>query len=351
MKPLLCVFTLIALLSACNLQSGSLVGVEEDSGSASTPSDAPASDDPADSSSGTEGGTDTGTGGCVNVDTLSTDTSDTSPGATEPETEPDTATQTETGTDTEPQTDTDTGTDADTQTEPDTQTDTDVPPACPSDMVLIPAGATAQITAAFCMDRYEASRSDATATSFGSVETIAISAKNRLPWYANPMNAAAFAQFSAACTAADKRLCTAEEWFASCGGPDHTTYATGNSFDVEICNNVATFCDDYCADHSIPPASCNTNISNCGYYCGTGSSYNVCWEITPTGTFINCTNGFGTFDINGNLWEIVTSSSAASGYQIRGGAINCAAPATRLQCTFAATWTDLFAGFRCCRDL
>ena len=70
----------------------------------------------------------------------------------------------------------------------------------------------------------------------------------------------------------------------------------------------------------------------------------------PTGDFFACTNDYGTFDICGNVWEIVPSDTDLRGYEVRGGAFNCAGASARLQCTFNAGWTALYAGFRCCRD-
>ena len=103
-----------------------------------------------------------------------------------------------------------------------------------------------------------------------------------------------------------------------------------------------TFCDEYCEANGIPPAECST-APNCGY------TYN-CFHASPTGAFPGCTNTFGTFDITGNAWEVVPSQSDPRGYEVRGGAFNCASAAVRLQCTFNASWTALYAGFRCCLD-
>jgi Notch-like protein len=193
---------------------------------------------------------------------------------------------------------------------------------------------------AYCIDRYEASRPDATADSAGIDESSASSRPGVMPWIENPMSYAAFEKFQSACTAAGKRMCTKEEWFLACTGPAGHTYVFGDVFDREICNCVDTFCDDYCAEHGISP--CSTG-DNCGY------TYN-CFHAVPTGQFSGCTNEYGTFDIVGNAWEIVPSTSDARGYEVRGGAFNCAYASTRLQCTFNAGWYDLFAGFRCCAD-
>jgi len=158
----------------------------------------------------------------------------------------------------------------------------------------------------------------------------------------NPMNQAALQKFQAACQAAGKRLCTKEEWFQTCTGPKGNAYFFGNVFDREACNCVDSFCDDYCAENGIAPGDCNISTT-CGY------SYN-CFHAVPTGTFPGCTNEYGAFDVNGNVWEVVPSADDPRGYEVRGGAFNCASPEVRLKCTFNAGWDQLYAGFRCCRE-
>ncbi|MBN1653394.1 MAG: SUMF1/EgtB/PvdO family nonheme iron enzyme [Deltaproteobacteria bacterium] len=205
---------------------------------------------------------------------------------------------------------------------------------CPEDMV--PVGS------AYCIDRYEASRPDATETSAGTDESVAVSRADVLPWAVNPMTAEHFERFQTACRAAGKRLCTKEEWFACCTGPKQTYYVYGDDFDRETCNSVDTFCDDYCRDNNIASEECPIG-SDCGYM------YNS-FHVVTTGFFSKCTNEYGTLDINGNLWETVPSDSDSRGYELRGGAFNCAQAANRVNCSFNATWSELYAGFRCCKD-
>jgi hypothetical protein len=205
--------------------------------------------------------------------------------------------------------------------------------SCPADMVAVGH--------AFCIDRYEASRPDATATSQGVQTSVAMSRPGVLPWMVRPMSAADFTQFQAACAAAGKHLCTKNEWVAACSGPEQNPYVYGVTYDRETCNCVDTFCDDYCEQNAI--ASCSTS-ANCGY------TYN-CFHEVPTGELTGCTNMYGTFDINGNVWEIVPSDSDSRGFEVRGGAFNCAGAAERVSCSFNATWSDLYAGFRCCKPV
>lgn len=239
----------------------------------------------------------------------------------------------------------------------DTDTDSEVAPPCPSDMVPVND---------YCIDRYEASREDATPTFQGSAQGIALSRPGVLPWYVNPMTSEAFSEFDAACRGAGKRLCAADEWFATCGGPSNEPYVFGNLWDPTICNSVDTFCKTCCDILGI--ADCPTT-ANCGYSAALSQSpytpetcfitedYNldtcpVCFHVTPTGAFPQCTNETGAFDINGNVWETVSVPPDVDtrGFQLRGGAFNCGSPSARFQCDYNAAWSALYAGFRCCKD-
>ncbi len=250
----------------------------------------------------------------------------------------------------------DAGPDVAADVAPDAASSTDGgPAACPPEMVLV---------GAFCVDRYEASRQDATATSAGSDETVAWSRAGVLPWYVNPMSAAALGRFEAACQAAGKRLCTSDEWLDTCQGPGRSRYFFGDDWDPTICNSVDTHCRECC--DLLGLATCPTG-ENCGYSAELTSSYtpetcfisadygrdtcHVCYHVMPTGAFPRCTNGSGLFDVNGNVWEVVPvpTTDDSRGYQVRGGAFNCGSPSSRFACVTNASWDDLYAGFRCCK--
>ena len=189
-------------------------------------------------------------------------------------------------------------------------------PALPDSATPIrcPLANMVKVAEAFCIDLYEASRLDATETSAGQVETVALSVEGVLPWQVES-NAAA----EAACVAAGKRLCTAAEWLVACQGPDGTVYSYGDTYEETTCNGIDTFGDP------------------------------TLWEfkLMPTGSFPGCTNSWGVFDINGNLWEHVAGGSDKT---VRGGAFNCGDSRTLHRCDYIPGWVPSARGFRCCAD-
>ena len=192
---------------------------------------------------------------------------------------------------------------------------------CPDGMV--------PISGVFCADVYEASRPDATAGSYGSDRSRATSREGVLPWFSSDSSEMNQEIAAAACQAAGKRLCTALEWQVVCGGPSDLSYCYGDPYDPTICNGIDTYCD------CDPYPHC---------YDDCGSSFHV----MPTGSFPGCTNTFGTYDINGNVWEVVASDDGLDHY--RGGAYNCKDSEALHACSYDATWDPSAKGFRCCAD-
>jgi formylglycine-generating enzyme required for sulfatase activity len=162
----------------------------------------------------------------------------------------------------------------------------------------------------FCIDRYEASRPDATATSYGTDNSRAQSVEGVYPWQVVSNEEA-----EAACESSGKRLCSPEEWQLACQGPNGTVYAYGDAYQPAVCNGIDTFGrTDY--------------------------------HLTPTGALPECANEWGVFDMNGNLWEYV---SGGSDLTVRGGAFNCIDSATLHRCDYIpGSWAPSALGFRCC---
>lgn len=175
--------------------------------------------------------------------------------------------------------------------------------SCPADM--------AAVGAAFCVDRYEASRPDATATEAGVDESRAVAAAGVLPWEVRD-NAAA----RAACQAAGKDLCTAQQWRAACEGSSKTVYGYGDNYEPQHCNGIDLF-------------------GRSGFH------------LLPTGSLPACQSDWGAFDLNGNLWEHVQDGSDRT---VRGGAYNCNDSRTLHRCDYVpGNWSPSARGFRCCR--
>lgn len=218
--------------------------------------------------------------------------------------------------------------------------ETDRPPdtSPPPDTGLVdgcPTGMTA-IGGAFCIDRYEASRPDATSTSVGSDESWATSRVGVMPWKVDESS-----QAQAACQAAGKRLCTAEEWYTTCIGPSGTVYAYGDSYQADTCNGIDANCD---CESGAPDCACDEHGGPYqGCYADCGGSIGM----EPTGARAGCTNAYGVWDINGNVWEYVDDSVQ---YPVRGGAYNCGDSASYHRCDFVPTWNPSARGFRCCHD-
>ncbi|MBU1413067.1 formylglycine-generating enzyme family protein [Myxococcota bacterium] len=195
---------------------------------------------------------------------------------------------------------------------------------CPTDMVLIESR--------YCIDRYEASRPDATAASPGSNSSMATSRPGVVPW-----SNSSLADAAGACLAAGKRLCSPLEWETACRGPDHSIYSYGDAYEPATCNGIDAFCNcgagSACEDELFCP------FAHCYGTCGAN------FHPVATSSFAQCTNEYGVFDINGNLWERVEGGAG------RGGAYNCSDSESLHQCGYVANWGAQALnnfGFRCC---
>lgn len=209
---------------------------------------------------------------------------------------------------------------------------------CSADMVLV--------NGSFCMDRYEASRPDATADSAGTDASYATSRPGVLPWFSFSLTRQ---DAATACAAAGKRLCTPTEWQTACQGPAQTVYGYGDTYDPITCNGIDRFCRcgsgqacesvtpcpyPHCFNQpppgGSPPASCGADF-----------------HVEPTGNEAGCVNGWGIYDMNGNVWESVNAGDAQQHF--RGGAYNCSDSELLHRCDYDATWGPSARGFRCCR--
>jgi hypothetical protein len=201
------------------------------------------------------------------------------------------------------------------------------PIICPDEMV--------GIENRFCIDIYEASRPDATATDPGSDDSMPTSRPGVLPWIVGSRLAA-----RQACQAAGKDLCDQQQWELVCRGPDNTVYSYGDDYDPETCNGIDKYC--YCDAGSDCEDQDPCPFPHCYGVCGAD------FHVGPTGSHAGCTNAYGVFDINGNLWEFVQHGAEILP---RGGAYNCLNSEQLHRCDYVPSPTFLppARGFRCCR--
>jgi hypothetical protein len=154
-------------------------------------------------------------------------------------------------------------------------------------------------------------------------------------------------QAMAACMASGKRLCTADEWERACRGPDGTQFPYGPARQAGACNDdvrpvhpvieVATFlglpADQWWRD------GMNEPLIN-----------QLPGSLLRTGERSECTNGYGVFDMVGNLHEWIDDPDGT----FRGGYYMD----TTLNgdgCQYVTTghdfrYHDYSTGFRCCLD-
>lgn len=196
------------------------------------------------------------------------------------------------------------------------------PTPCPIAMALVPVG-----EGAACVDRWEASRADATSTSAGLASALPPASRAGVyPWSKLGQAAA-----STACVAAGKRLCTFAELGAACAGPAPLLFPWGDTYDDTACNGYASGLD----------------------------------KVALTGSFPGCVSPEGVYDLSGNVQEWTGTQSDKGNTCVFGGdyhpgnlsavenqdSESCAP--TLFQCIAygdpeAAIYTNL--GFRCCAD-
>jgi hypothetical protein len=187
------------------------------------------------------------------------------------------------------------------------------------DMILVDLGGLK-----FKMDRYEASRPDATSSWPGVEEDRRCVNPNVIPWTYVP-----FSEAKAACEATGARLCTADEMLTACRGAELNAYPYGMSYEPDTCNGLdfgALGVDVLLGTASPSIQSCRTTL---GIHDLSGNAAE--WTSTQTGTTPN------------NLPIFIA----------KGGSYK--SPALGLACSFALSRFASNAilpelGFRCCQD-
>ena len=191
------------------------------------------------------------------------------------------------------------------------------------DMVEVQIGATH-----FFIDRFEASRPDATSSDAGLVEDQRCVSPGVLPW-----TSCTVAEAAAACAQTGHRLCTAAELRLACESAAGNLYPYGNTYQPLTCNGL---------DYDGIPGGANDNV------------------LVPTGTLAQCIAPGQIHDVSGNAAEWTSTITSNTGppnnldiHVAMGGSYET--PKLGLACSFdfsrfAENSIRPELGFRCCRN-
>jgi hypothetical protein len=206
--------------------------------------------------------------------------------------------------------------------------------ACPSDMTLV--GHT-------CVDKWEGSlveiRADLTEVPFSPYEAPnghRVRAVSRAG--VAPQAHISMVEAQRACKASHKRLCHAAEWRSACRGPENTRYPYGPSRVDNACVDTGRTSPMAVLHHGEHDSrTMNDPAAN-----------QLDNTVEATGATASCTNGYGVYDMVGNVHEWADDGAFHGGYYLdtKLNGEGCSYTTT----AHARTYYDYSTGFRCCAD-
>lgn len=216
---------------------------------------------------------------------------------------------------------------------------------CPSDMALVDDR--------ICVDRWEGSlvertpRGERAWSPFVPVDGHELSVRAVSRAGVVPQGYISGQQAQLACLASGKRLCRASEWERACRGPDDTTFPYGNVRRVGVCN------DDVRSVHPVAEVAVQVGLAPDRWW-RDGMNQPLINQLPDsllaTGARAGCTNGYGVFDMVGNLHEWIDDPEGT----FRGG-YYMDTTKNGDGCDYHTTghdfrYHDYSTGFRCCMD-
>jgi hypothetical protein len=212
---------------------------------------------------------------------------------------------------------------------------------CPDDM--------ASIGGRFCVDRYEASLVEKTASGELKPWPPFLSPEGAGTYVAEsvagvvPQGYVSGAQAARACAAAGKRLCAPVEWRAACGGSQGYAYPYG-----------PTRVPGKCHDSGVAPLLVyHAEEARTGW--GPGAlndprNLQLAGTVAKTGASADCVNDYGVHDMVGNLdeWTADPNGTFQGGFWLDIDLHGEACAYRTIAHDFA--YHDYSTGFRCCAD-
>lgn len=197
----------------------------------------------------------------------------------------------------------------------------------------------------YCIDKYEASLVETGASGeehpyspYSSVGKHHVRAVSEPDVY--PQGYISETEATEACAGSGKRLCKASEWQLACRGPEKKQWGYGDAREVGRCNDngknpvMSLFGPRYDAK--------TMNRSQLNQMDGT---------LARTGEHAGCSNGYGVYDMVGNLHEWIADANGTfnGGYyqDVEKNGVGCGYQTKAHE----ARYHDYSTGFRCCADL
>jgi len=200
----------------------------------------------------------------------------------------------------------------------------------------------------YCIDRYEAGLVETLPTGeekpfspfsalIGNETVRAVSEP-----HVYPQGYISATQASRACAASGKRLCKITEWVTACRGPDNKRYGYGDQRQVGRCNDNGK--NPVLTMYGPRFTAATMNQPQLNQLEGT---------LSKTGDHTGCSNGYGVFDMVGNLHEWVADPGGTfyGGYYQDVSSWGHGEGCNYQTTAHEARYHDYSTGFRCCADL
>jgi formylglycine-generating enzyme required for sulfatase activity len=209
----------------------------------------------------------------------------------------------------------------------------------------------ADVEGIFCIDRWEASLVEITEhgerpfSPYKTPEGLRVRAVSQEGVV--PQGYVSRDQAERACKESGKRLCAEDEWTVACMGAPAHAFPYGDERSKGACN-----------DSGISPLHVFYAEAPETYQAGPMNDPRLNQQpktVAKAGEFARCTNGYGVFDMVGNLHEWVDEGPDANGHgRFRGGwygdAENNGPGCFYVTSAHEPKYHDYSTGFRCCAD-
>jgi formylglycine-generating enzyme required for sulfatase activity len=226
---------------------------------------------------------------------------------------------------------------------------------CPEDMALVRRN-----QGGYCIDRFEATivevKADGSTVPHAfnrSIDGIEKTSRAVSQRGKKPQGYISGIQAATACKNAGKRLCEVDEWVRACRGPKLTRYPYGNVRRANVCNDRFKVLDHHPVPilwKKDPLDPLNEKLMWHPKFMNDPRLLEMDHTVVPTGSFAECTNDYGVYDMVGNLHEWVNDPEGTffggffmDTYQNGEG------------CEYRTKghgfeYHDYSTGFRCCKD-